>query len=233
MNKTRISACAALIAGLFILNAPLDAAVESPVVGYTTIDIPAGFTMVSVPFDPLVGDEGISVQGIAFGQKTFGDNIQYWDGSKLVGLMYRDSVPAYTGWQESFNVLSTKKFKPGEAFWINAQVATQLIASGQLVPVGETSTTNTGLKITLISSPLPVACNIQDITIDGVAFGDNIQYWDGNKLVGLIYRDSVPAYTGWQSSFNTLSTKEFQPGEGFYLFTQNDVTVTFPDPRNP
>ena len=51
MNTKRTLACAALLLGLLSFNAPLTAAVESDIVGYTTPQINADtFTLLGVPF---------------------------------------------------------------------------------------------------------------------------------------------------------------------------------------
>ena len=62
MKAKSIFQCAALLTGLLFLNVPLFAAVESDIVGYTTISMEAGkWYQVGYPFSPLDGAESIKL----------------------------------------------------------------------------------------------------------------------------------------------------------------------------
>ena len=50
MNTKRTLACAALLLGLLSFNAPLTAAVESDIVGYTTITPSSTWTLLGINF---------------------------------------------------------------------------------------------------------------------------------------------------------------------------------------
>ena len=62
MNTKRTLACAALLLGLLSFNAPLTAAVESDIVGYTTIEMKADkWYQVAFPFVQLDDTETVSI----------------------------------------------------------------------------------------------------------------------------------------------------------------------------
>ena len=229
MDVKRILACAALLAGLLFFNGRLSAAVESDVVGYTTTALPLGYSLVGLPFDSLNGKTSLSIQDISIENSQVGDVIQYWENDLLQSATYRIRN-GVSGWWKSFTELSTKTFSPGEGFWVRKNAEGNLTFSGKLVDLDKVTTITEAGKFVLISPKLPKEYAVNDILFEGISTGDQIQYWDGDKLVSLTYR-SRGDITGWWSNFTTLSDKVFAPTEGFYLLTKTPVTVKFPDVR--
>lgn len=211
------------------LNGRLSAAVESDVVGYTTVALPLGYSLVGLPFDSLNGKTSLSIQDISIENSQVGDVIQYWENDLLQSATYRIRN-GVSGWWKSFTELSTKTFSPGEGFWVRKNAEGNLTFSGKLVDLDKVTTITEAGKFVLISPKLPKEYAVNDILFEGISTGDQIQYWDGDKLVSLTYR-SRGDITGWWSNFTTLSDKVFAPTEGFYLLTKTPVTVKFPDVR--
>ncbi len=80
MNERRFLAGMALVAGVVLLNAPLNAAVESDVVGYTTMTMEAGkWYQVGCPFVALDGEEAPLVNDVFANGFEAGDELMILD----------------------------------------------------------------------------------------------------------------------------------------------------------
>lgn len=132
MNAKRIFGSALLVATA-LAGMNLCAAVESGVVGYTTVELKPGFNMIAVNFEDLTDSEGISIQelfpgttaGLTGGTLETGDKIMiYSEGTYTTHYLYHTSVPipalqANNGKWIDGTTPSTHKFRNGDAFWYN------------------------------------------------------------------------------------------------------------------
>ena len=181
--------------------------------------------MVGLPFESLKSDAGFELSEITFEGISNNDQVQYWDGTKLNVLTYANRK-AGLGWYENFTTLTSKKFAPGEAFWLKSKAPVKVVVAGKVAPVTAKLTTSDN-GFTLVGSLVPVAYNVNDLTFEGISSNDQIQYWNGKKLVVLTYANRK-AGPGWYENFTTLSSKTFNPMEGFWLKTKKATTVSFP-----
>ena len=235
MKAKSILQCAALLTGLLFLNVPLFATVESDIVGYTTVTIKPGFNLLSLPFNDLTNDQ-VDVKTLFSGTPTNLDQIQYWDGTKLVGLTYRT---AKGGWCKGLTLLAdgAVMLSPGQGFWYYSKAANDnvLTVAGRVATSEIGQSVTVGAGYTLVGPAVPKSFALSDISFkvgdtEGAPNLSQVQYWDGTKLVGLTYRT---AKGGWCKGLTLLTEetmKTFVPAEGFWFYnkTTNDVTITFP-----
>ena len=115
-------------------NAPLSAAVESDVVGYTTREITQKFTLLGVAFFPLdkEDEEGVSIQEFIQGDFSVGDELQIptEEGSSYTRVVwYTDDVSGESFWSgvrgsRPTGVASSARIKPGDGLWLSVQNVT-------------------------------------------------------------------------------------------------------------
>ncbi|MBR6802187.1 MAG: hypothetical protein IKM62_00005 [Kiritimatiellae bacterium] len=171
---------------------------------------------------------GVQVQTIA-GNFQENDQIQYWDGAQLKNLTYYNaygSDPA--GWYNADDSLATKTFAPGEGFWVKVAKETDVSIAGKVVTGEEGKVTAPARSFTLLALSYPQPTEINKIAFTGLTENDQIQYWDGTQLKNLTYYNaygSDPA--GWYNADDSLATKTFEPGEGFWICPQKDVGFQF------
>ena len=236
MNTKRTLACAALLLGLLSFNAPLTAAVESDIVGYTTPQINADtFTLLGVPFVTLAEEgEAIAVNDLVKGDFAAGDTIQFSNGSGYSTLTYRTSstlngVAMGPAWCEGRSTYSTKTFQAGEAFWLKSQASATFVGRvGENTPIAVNAQ-----EMKMIANPIPKDVAINEITFTGVSTGDTVQFYDATGYVTLTYRASSTDSTGtqkgpaWCEGRSTYSTRIVPAGTGFWVKAANDISVSF------
>ena len=229
---------ATLLSGLLLLNAPLFAAVESDVVGYASPELNLdGFTMVGVPFlalDSTKEDASVAINDFLSGDFVAGDAVQYWDGSKYQVLTFRaasnlNGEQMGPAWCEGRSTYSTKRFTPGEAFWVKTSAPSMMMAGR----VGDRAIVETKANtLTMVANPRPQAIAINDIVCSAPKVGDSIQVYDGAKYTVLTYRatsslDGVQKGAAWCEGRSTYSTYVVPVGTAFWIKTANNCVLTF------
>lgn len=139
MDVKRILACAALLAGLLFFNGRLSAAVESDIVGYTTVSLAPGNNMVNPCFESLEEGKKLSLgefvneetEGlIASASSTSSTKVMYWNGTEYeTAFLYkkRGSSSAPVWMDSATSQPSTLQLVPGEAVWlVQPKTATQV-----------------------------------------------------------------------------------------------------------
>ena len=194
MNERRFLAGMALVAGVVLLNAPLNAAVESDVVGYTTMTMEAGkWYQVGCPFGQLDGSKIFSVNDVfSRGFKT-GDSINIFDSEKgsYSVLSWSDSLNAWTDFPGA-PFASTAQLTEGQAIFVSKAVTSEITLSGKVsevvVPFGKEG----GNAWNQIVAVWPVASKVNDLKWSGLQTGDilnvlnadsgtyEVFYWDEN-----------------------------------------------------
>lgn len=117
MDVKRVFACAALLAGLLFFNGRLSAAVESDIVGYTTIETVPGFNMRGVAFQGLQG-ETVSLNELLSGDFKTGDEVQLFttDGTNSGYTIYK--YQEGSGWRQGRASADDYPVKAGDSFWL-------------------------------------------------------------------------------------------------------------------
>ncbi len=150
------------------------------------------------------------------------------------------------GWGDSGSVkVFGITLDPGQGFWINTQKDATITIPGQVVLSSSESMELAANKMDIMSSPYPVAINIQKITLSNFSSGKD---WIKMYTPGVGYNtyfyftdtidneeDFNSMGEGWGDSGSVKVTDVvLNPGQGFWINTQKDatVTVTFPTTAN-
>ena len=185
-------------------NAPLSAAVESDVVGYTTIELTKKFTLVGINFSSLNGDDALPIREAVSGEFGEGDQLQIqneygsyivleWKNGQWYGL--DSDTPA------------TVEVRRGTGVWIVSNTASKespvrAVVQGA-VNLSDSLTTDFGNSFVIAAAGLPVDTtpNSNLFKWEGVKDGDNLQIpneygsytvlqWEAGQWVG---DNSTPA----------------------------------------
>ena len=184
MNFKSILACAALLIGIGTATA----AVESDVVGYTTITMEAGkWYMVGTPFVAL--DDATAklnnVFTIGFGE---GDTLQlYKDGQGYSTYRWNKYK---NGWATStFSVASLADvvLPAGQAVFINKRIDGEVVLSGKVaVEEAVTFGSEAGNAWDQFVCVYPETVKLNSITWTGMAEGDTLQIYNpGDEVAGV------------------------------------------------
>lgn len=220
LDAIRPIGCSALFLwGAALLVSPASAAVESDVVGYTTITTSADFTMLGVVFKGFDG-EALPLNEIVSGAFVDGDQIQIYDrdsGYKLYRYYNND-------WVGGDFLPATTPIEPGTAFWLKTSERAVEVTLKGAVPTGNYSyVSKSGFQ--MVSPNSPIAFNLnEDIEWgEGLVNSDQIQVRSGNSYQ--IYRYYNGAWVG--GDFMPVTTK-IPVGSSIWLNTQNaGVMMTF------
>ena len=193
-------------------NAPLSAAVESDVVGYTTITTTPGFNMVGVVFDGLAGKTA-TLKEILSGNIQDFDQIQIRDGKSGIYTLY--TYESGSWYDESFVLSDNLELPPGSAFWFSAPSSRQITMKGVVLRGTYTQPCAKGLSMIGPGVPKKLALN-GGIKWDNLAQYDTIQIRDGNDYVLFTYEDGK----WWDETFQE-TTYEIPVGASIWLTTSS------------
>lgn len=228
MKAKGILQCAALLTGLLFLNVPLFAAVESDIVGYTTIPMEAGkWYQVGYPFVSLEGNasDTIAVNDCFTSGFSSGDRLYVLDlqnGGYEAGLYW---VPSKNAWCDRPNPTtaeaSDKVLNPGQAVYINKKVTGNVTVSGRVqtqeVAFGDAS----GNTWNQVCAVWPEAVALSDLKWSNLSAGDRLYVLDsenGGYEAGLYW---VPSKNAWCNLPNpttaVASDKVLSPGQAVYI----------------
>ena len=223
MKFKTILACAVL--GLVIFNGRLNAAVESDVVGYQTVDLDnLGYALVSLPF--------ADIDSVADGyplQKITGELSQNNNKIRADSIMVMDpNTKAYTSYQlkptigwvkEGESVATTDVIPLGAAVFVKkAMRAGQFTMSGRVL-TDETISVDLTVGLNLVSNPYPADINIADIKGTLSANNNAIR---ADKIMTLnpvtkVYTNYQLKTIGWvKDGESVVTTDKIKSGEGFF-----------------
>jgi hypothetical protein len=181
MKKLGTIACAALA---FLCTAKLSAAVESDIVGYTTITMEAGkWYQVGCPFDGLDGDETLSLVSVFNVGFTEGDKAYiYADDNGTYEQPFTWGVPKNGGdatWLNARKVASDFSLNPGQAVFIHKAQTNDVTFAGK-VDAKNVVTFGSEERLTWsqIIFPYPVATDINDMKWAGLSNNDKLYVYN-------------------------------------------------------
>ena len=215
MNFKTILACAAL--GLVLFNGRLNAAVESDIVGYTTVEMAAGgWYQLGVPFAQLDGATTFTLDE-AFPGFAEGD-IMYiaTQTGGFINRYWKD-----TGWSKSKNSYraDSTEYDRSLAAYIYKQSAATITLSGAVEKMTNTFGAESGQTWDLVALPWPESKAINDFVWTGCADGDTL-------YIATAEGGFIPRYwkvgtdaAGWSKSKNSyrVATDVIAPGVAVYI----------------
>lgn len=223
-------------------NAPLSAAVESDVVGYTTITPEAaGYAIVSFPFEYLNGTEdgAYPIQQVT-GNLAASMLVPLAD--KLMVLEIDKSYKEYylstdQGWMDrSTNTPTTAVVTPGSAIFINSRLLDASVVASGKVCSEEQVTVPITQGYNLVSNPYPIETRIADIKGTGLSASALPPLSDKIMVLNPQTKEYVTYYytnAGWKRDGVGDETTDVIPvGSGFYyqkiLPSEGSLTFTRP-----
>lgn len=171
------------------LASPLSAAVESDVVGYTTITTQPGFNMQGVVFQGLNGRETIALDELMSGDFQVEDQVQVYDVATSGYTIYTYRGPEY-GWMAGQRPSSAVPVKAGDSFWLKTQGSVKASFAGSVRKGNFRYESVVGTQMVSVNFPVEFALNDESGMVKwaNVQDGDEIQVYDGNGYT--IYRYS-------------------------------------------
>ena len=222
--------------------------------GYTTIELTKEYSLLGVPFFPLVteNNDGISIQEFITGNFSDGDEVQIPQAS---GFSYNRAVwytdengdgfwSAIRGSSGATGVPSTLKVHPGEGFWIyrknfSPDIKVEATVKGK-VELASQMVKELSKQYQIISFPQPVELNVTSGRIEwhGLKAGDEIQIPDqsGNSYSynrAIWYTDANSGRSYWSGHrqgrpTGVESTLIIPANVGIWLVTSGDgASVTY------
>jgi len=215
----------AIVAG-GILAASLVAQAQTPVysvnaVGYTKVAIPAGATLLAIPFSQ-VGGGALSIDA-AFGTQVPDQATLFFyvPGSGYVSYQYFYPDGWYDG---NFNLAGSNKIVRGEGFWFVSQTATNITIAGE-VP-GQADATNSITIVPgaqLVSFAYPAAGSVTNGTFTPADQDTIFSYTPGSGYQSYQYF----APDGWYDSNFNLVNVDLAVGQGYWYISYASGTTVW------
>lgn len=222
MKKLGILACAALAS---LCTAKLSAAVESDIVGYTTITMEAGkWYMIGNPFVALDGADVASVNDVFKGDFASGDVLQLVDPitCKVTTLRWNTALKAWAMTTRPNDTPAQDLITIGQAAYIKKAVKGSATFSGKVevldLSVGNAETSSW----TMASYVYPVEIDINEIEWEGLSSGDTVT---------LLKDDSTTELYRWNTTLKAWSmttrpndmpiSRKIKAGEAMYIYKKN------------
>ena len=209
---------ATLLSAALLLNAPLSAAVESDVVGYTTITTNPGFNMLGVTFVGLNETEEVSFDALVDGEFRDGDQIQVYSVEEGY-TVYNFSNQA---WRVGREPASNYPVKAGTGFWLSTpERSVEVTLKGAVRQGDYLFKTVKGTQMFAAGFPIDISLSNGDKNVAWTGFqnGDEIQWLDENGYEVSIYRDG-----GWRDG-RAPSSKVIPAGASVWLTTSTDTAT--------
>ncbi len=187
------------------------------IAGYVRLEIPAGRSLVSVPFESFEG--GDLTLGRALAQAPVDTQVfLFVPGTGYIVLTKLDE----TSWQDDLGSdMSGVPLPRGEGFWVQAPSAFQLVLHGQVPTGSKTVALNPGLQI--VSYGFPTAGLLNAV---GPASPN-----DGDQLYAFVPGEGYQLYTyvegsGWEDSFGMPATLQLMPGQAYWYLALGPTSWT-------
>ena len=226
MNAKRILMCAAALSCALLFQATASAAVESPIVGYTTIEMEAGkWYMLGMPFADLEdGDIKLNEHFVSgFNQ---GDILQVYDSGKgYTGYRYKTGLTGEKseGWCTARGTTPVDiSLAPGQAPFIQKNSAATVTLAGKVdLAAAYEFGSETGNVWNQLSSPSCDKVKLNDLKWTGVAAGDALLIYVSTKgYTGYRYKTGLTGEKteGWCTAFGkTPVDVDLAAGASFFV----------------
>ena len=236
MEKTRQNPLISAFGSFFghvNLNGRLSAAVESDVVGYTTITTAPGFNMVGCVFNGLDGNPK-DISDLIRGDFQQGDEVQVYNNPNI-NPSVDGSVPyrlyKYNAeekvWKLGRRPSSESPIYPGESFWLKTpDRAVDVTTIGAVKTLNPSYTGREGIQ--MVSLPAPVRFSLNDAKWENLTDGDQVQRRkaDGSYY---LYKYNAETQTWKRGRYPLTDDDDIKVGEAFWLNVSNpNVKLTVP-----
>lgn len=196
------------------LASPASAAVESDVVGYTTITTNPGFNMQGVVFVGLEDASAISPNDLLSGEFQTGDTIQVFKDGSYSSCRFEEG----TGWVQGRGA-PANPIEVGSGFWLETpNRAVEVTFKGAVTTGDFRYQTIEGVQMVAPNIPIAFPLNPTngEVQWEGFQDGDMIQWFEGESYASSVYSTEKG---GWTQGRGQLTTKEIPVGSSVWLTT--------------
>ena len=229
------------------LDPRLDASVESDIVGYTTIDLKAGFNLYSCAFNNVSGNSAShDLQALLHGDLENGDSIMFYrEGGGYDTFYYQDEVYdsdwtslGRPGWATAQGIIAMKQVSAGEPFWLNVSRDKAVQIAGSVSTEPQQMDYAPGLSLVAFAAPRKESESKADLLGTGFTPGDELQvHNDNGSYTTYYYLDNVydaswnpQNHPGWTNAQGIETKIEIPENAAFWLSTQKGGSVTVASP---
>ena len=218
--------------------------------------------MVAVQFTS-VGDVNIDIQNLIIGGLSVGDTLNIFDGGVYSSYMYDTATyiydPAFEddggsdwidqgpGWSDRDAWRAVGSVAPGSGYWFLSPTSKTITSGGEVIAANAPLNNVGNNVLRMISNPMPVSVDLQDIVFDGIPVGATVNFFNGVGYSTYVYdaatyiydpafeddggSDWVDQGPGWSDMNAWRAEKTINVGEAFWINSSANVTVTFPNPK--
>ena len=226
LNLIRTLGCSTLCLWVVsFLASPASAAVESDVVGYTTIEMKAGkWYQIGNPFVELEDGSVPTLNTVFTDGFGAGDTLYLLpigSSTYLPARMWADDYNDQTGWFNSGDLsYDNTALSSGQAIFIKKVVDGTVTLKGK-VSAKEIVSFNGEGAWTQIVCVYPKQCSLNDLHWEGVQAGDQLYIYDANRgtyLPARMWADNYNGKTGWFNSGDlSYDTEQLPIGQAFFI----------------
>ena len=232
MKAKGISICAALLTGLLFLNDPLFAAVESDIVGYTTITMEAGkWYQVGVPFEQLNGATSYNISEVFSKGFSDGDMLFVMDPTTCAYPVVRKwrTVNGTSGWGKvAIPKLEDATIDAGEAVLINKKTTGDVTFIGKVNSLAK-SVISGDNAWSLVALQYPTEVAINSLKWSGIENNDMLFVMDPELCTYITVRKwrTVNGTSGWgKVAIPKLEDLTLTPGQAVLINKKSSGTAT-------
>ena len=225
---------------------------SSNVVGYTTVALKARTQdIMGAPF-VNVATKSFNIQALTISEPT--DSVDWIkvynpETGKYETASYYDEIyetldsedPMGAGWGDEDGTAVNMTIDPGQGFWMKTDKDTIVTIPGEVLEATDNTTTLKARVQDMVAGIFPVKLNVQDITLSTPT--DSVDWVkvynpETGKYETASYYDDIyetldseePMGSGWGDENGTIVNMVVEPGQGFWMKTDKDCTVTFTAP---
>ena len=159
------------------------AAVESDIVGYTTIELKKGLNLVACTFEPLNPSEGVDIQEFLKGAFEYNDSVLFYGPSGYTTYYYTPSLWSKdweelgtAGWGDVNEQIVSHSLTAGDAFWLDVKTPKAITVAGKVRLVDQVVECQPGLGLVAAAFPVDLDLN-QDVEFSGFTENDQLMVY--------------------------------------------------------
>ena len=225
-------------------NAPLSAAVESDIVGYTQIELKEGLNLVACSFEPLQASEGADIQDFLKGAFEYNDTVLFYGPSGYTTYYYTPALwgkdweeLGIAGWGDANEQIVSRQMAAGDAFWLEVKTAKTITIAGKVRLIDQTIQCQPGLGLVAVAFPIDIDLS-KDVEFSGFTKNDQLMVYadDGNYET---YSYSTNLYDsewnetgkpGWGDLNEQAVEIKIPRNTSFWVSVANPATITIKSP---
>ena len=212
-------------------NAPLSAAVESDVVGYTTISMQAGkWYQIGNPFVELENGVTPTVNTVFNTGFSNGDLLYLYDSNSsgyTVTLTW-GTIRGVSGWYYGNGNLASDTLKEGQAAFIKKVTASPVTLKGKVAVTEVSFGLEEKASWSQVVCVYPTTQKINDIAWHNLMKNDEVYIYDPNQggYTTTLSWQTLNGKTGWYYGNGAFADIEVSPGQALFIHRASAGTAS-------